>query len=144
MGLASALNQEQCLRRQPPLLPPQLSISTNLNLKLSTGQGGKEGGEQQAAANTTTLLSVEGGAFTVGGGTRAAPLRWLVVAGLPAAPLLEALASVPGLPEDVAAAVAAGRAEYHVTLWHAEDPDLGQDLDLRWGLCMNLVSVIAP
>lgn len=79
-------------------------------------------------------------AAAAGGGPKggAPPLRWLAVAGLPSAPLLEALAGVPGLPEEVAAAVAAGRPEYHVTLWHVEDPVQGQNLELRDALAASI------
>ncbi|GAX84707.1 hypothetical protein CEUSTIGMA_g12129.t1 [Chlamydomonas eustigma] len=70
--------------------------------------------------------------------TSAEPIRWYGIAALDVEPLLASVLSLP-LPEEVSSRIrSSGKSEYHVTLWHVEDPVLGPDEELRLALAQSV------
>jgi hypothetical protein len=65
-------------------------------------------------------------------------VRWYGIAALDAEQLLSSVCSLP-LPEAVTSRIrSSGKAEYHVTLWHVDDPVLGPDEQLRSALVQSV------
>lgn len=88
-------------------------------------------GEDLGAALSTTMqqqLTIRGAAAQQL--AEDARVRWIGIAGLSVAPVLEAAQALPLAPE-VLTRIQAGRPNYHVTLWHVDDPVTGKDQELR-------------
>jgi len=111
--VAAALARLLRATRMPSQLHGSMSLSTALQEQMCTSE------DRMARADAA--------------GGRAAPLRWLAIAALPKDQLLEGLlGALDGrLPDELVERIRKGRPEYHVTLWHCDDPVMGKDTVVR-------------